>query len=130
MKIDFTGDDAFAGAFDQLCAALDLDVARHRENRSLTELALKWAAAGKPENSLMCSADIKAAERLFERRPRNAEPPPALVKDFLSIRRDRLERTSGAVAGHRPRLCETGGTCALRRRGCVHLRELAGLSPA
>jgi hypothetical protein len=70
------------------------------------------------------------AERLFERRPRNAEPPPALVKDFLSIRRDRLERTSGAVAGHRPRLCETGGTCALRRRGCVHLRELAGLSPA
>jgi hypothetical protein len=27
VKIDFTGDDAFAGAFDQLCAALDLDVA-------------------------------------------------------------------------------------------------------
>ena len=71
VKIDFTGDsdEAFAAALDQLCAALDLDVAWHRENRRLTELALKWDAAGRPADSLMRPADIKAAERLLERRP-------------------------------------------------------------
>ena len=93
VKIDFTGDsgEAFAAALDQLCAALDLDVAWHRENRRLTELALKWDAGGRPADSLMRPADIKAAERLLERRPRSAEPPPALLGDYLDASRARIE---------------------------------------
>ena len=91
MKIDFRddSDEAFAAALDQLCAALDLDVAWHRENRRLTELALKWDAGARPADSLMRPADIKAAERLLERRPRSAEPPPALLGDYLDASRAR-----------------------------------------
>ena len=48
VKITFLedGEQEFTAALDQLCAALDVDVAWHRENRRLTELALKWDAAG------------------------------------------------------------------------------------
>ena len=93
VKIDFTGDsgEAFAAALDHLCAALDLDVAWHRENRRLTELALKWDAGARPADSLMRPADIKAAERLLERPPRSAEPPPALLGDYLDASRARIE---------------------------------------
>ncbi len=93
VKIDFTsgGDEAFAAALDRLCAALDLDVAWHRENRRLTELALKWDAGARPADSLMRPADIKAAERLLERRPRSAEPPPALLGEYLDASRARVE---------------------------------------
>ncbi len=39
----------------------------------------------------MRPADIKAAERLLERRPRSAEPPPALLGDYLDASRARIE---------------------------------------
>ena len=39
----------------------------------------------------MRPADIKAAERLLERRPGNAEPPPALLGDYLDASRARIE---------------------------------------
>ncbi len=93
VKIDFTSDSdaAFTAALDQLCAALDLDVAWHRENRRLTELALKWDAGARPAESLMRPADIKAAERLLERRPRSAEPPPPLLGEYLDASRARIE---------------------------------------
>ena len=125
MKIDFTGDSdaAFAAALDQLCAALDLDVAWHRENRRLTELALKWDAGARPADSLMRPADIKAAERLLERRPRSAEPPPALLGDYLDASRARIEeetrrlrRTIGRafVKPARQALADGAGDSALR----------------
>ena len=56
-----------------------------------SRLALKWDAAGRLADSLMRPADIKAAERLLERRPRTAEPPPALLGDYLDASRARIE---------------------------------------
>jgi hypothetical protein len=49
VRIDFTGDAeaAFAAALDALCAALDLDVAWHRESARLTQLAVRWEKAGR-----------------------------------------------------------------------------------
>ena len=93
VKITFLedGEKEFTAALDQLCAALDVDVAWHRENRRLTELSLKWDAAGRQADSLMRPADIKAAECLLERRPRSAEPPPAVLGDYLDASRARVE---------------------------------------
>jgi TIR domain len=96
VKIEFLDDseEVFAAALDQLCAALDLDVAWHRENRRLTELALKWNAAGRPDDSLMRRADVKASERLLERRPKSAELPLSLLNDYLDASRARIEEDS------------------------------------
>ena len=65
VKIDFTddGEVAFAAALAQLTAALDLDVAWHRESRRLVELALKWEAEGRPADRVMSPADIRASEQ-------------------------------------------------------------------
>ena len=92
VKIDCVddGEGAFAAALDQLCAALDRDVAWHRESRRLTELAWKWDLEGRPAGRHMSPADITATERLLERRPRNADPPPPVLTDFLEASRARL----------------------------------------
>ena len=93
VKIDFSddGEAALVAALAQLCAALDLDVAWHRESRRLVGLALKWDAESRPADRVMSPADIRASERLLERRPRSADPPAQVLTDFLEASRTRLE---------------------------------------
>src|SRR5262245_19097492 len=104
VKIAFVDDaeEAFATTLDELCAALDVNVTWYRESRRMIELALKWAAEGRPADRLMSPADIRAIERLLECRPKNAEPPPRVViefRDFSRARQEeearRLRRTTG-----------------------------------
>ncbi|MBU2583558.1 MAG: toll/interleukin-1 receptor domain-containing protein [Alphaproteobacteria bacterium] len=85
VKIKFTanGEDRFDEALDALCAAIDVDIVWHRENRRLTELAIKWGGEGRPADRVLSAADIRAAETHFERRPRNARPPAEVLADFL-----------------------------------------------
>ena len=93
VKIEFLddGDEAFAVALDQLCTVLDVDVAWHRECARLTKLGLDWHNGGQQTDALMRPADIKSAERVFERQPRNTEPPPVLLADYLEASRSRME---------------------------------------
>ena len=92
VKIEFIddGEAAFAAALHQLCSALDLNVAWHRESRRLTELALKWEVEGRPADRVMSPADIRAAAQLLERRPGNADSPPLILFDFLDASRARM----------------------------------------
>jgi hypothetical protein len=90
VKIEFLDEANFGGTLDRLCAAVDLDVGWYRERARLTKLALDWNEGGQQADALMRPADIKAAERLFGRRPRNAELP-ALLSDCLEASRARLE---------------------------------------
>jgi hypothetical protein len=79
VKIDFTGEDAFAGAFDQLCAALDLDVAWHlgiRRDRLEEDVRRPCRVTGrgfaKPAGQAHCvAAAVCACESLRGSAPRN-----------------------------------------------------------
>ena len=127
VKIDFTGDGegAFAAALGELCAALDLDVTWHRESRRLTELALKWEAEGRPPDRVMNPADIRATERLLEGRPRNADPPPQVLTDFLSASRARLEEEMRRLRRTTGRAFVKPAEEALRDRPCDDALRLA-----
>ena len=94
VKLNFLDDggDAFEEALNHLCMALDIDVTWHRECARLTRLALDWKNSGEQAGALMRPADIKAAERVFERQPRNTEPPPSLLTDYLDTSRRILEK--------------------------------------
>ena len=81
VKIDFTDDSeaAFAAALDLLCAALDLDVAWHRESVRLTLLAVRWEKAGRTDDLLLSAADVRAVGTLLERRPAGGPEPSSLL---------------------------------------------------
>jgi hypothetical protein len=74
VRIDFTDDaePTFAAALDALCAALDLDVAWHRESARLTLLAARWDRAERTDELLLTGADVRAVGDLLERRPATA----------------------------------------------------------
>ena len=92
VKLDFVADQAFSSALDQLCAALNLDIAWCRESRRLTGLALEWESQGRPVDRIMSPADIKAVQRLLESRPRNADRPPQVLTEFLNASREHQEK--------------------------------------
>jgi TIR domain-containing protein len=96
VRIHFIDDreEAFISALNQLCVELDVDVAWYRESRRLTDIALKWNIEGKSPDRLMSPADVRATDHLLERRPRNAEPPPQFLIDFLHATRTRAEEES------------------------------------
>lgn len=93
VKLDFTDDDAtaFTLTLNQLCAALDTDVAWYRESRRLTALAARWDAAGRPEELLQSAADVRATGTLLEDRPRDAPGPPDLLLAMRDQSRERLD---------------------------------------
>ena len=92
-KIDFTddGEAAFAAALDRLAAALDLDVAWHRESARLTLLAVRWEKAGRPDDLLLTAADVRAVGNLLERRPAAAPEPSAVLVDLRDASRAKLD---------------------------------------
>jgi hypothetical protein len=127
VKITFVSDQdaAFTASLDELCGALDLDVVWYRECRRVTELAIRWAAEGQPADRLMSPADIRASERLLEKRPRTADPPAHVVTDFLDASRAlreqeerRLRRTTGRA------FVKPSGE-ALKEGDCEHALRLA-----
>jgi hypothetical protein len=75
----------------ELQKALLTDIAWVRERTRLVGLAEHWARGGRPADRVMSPADIGAAERLLEGRPRNADPPPQVLGVFLAASRARLE---------------------------------------
>src|SRR5262249_32508926 len=77
VKINFLDDSdaAFDVALDQLCDALNLDVAWHRESSRLMTLAVRWDKVGRPEELLLSAADVRAIGTLLEHLPRNAPEP-------------------------------------------------------
>jgi hypothetical protein len=99
FKIDFTGADeappadeaAFAAALDGLCAALDTDVAWHREAARLVTLATRWDNAGRPDDLLLTAADVRAAGTLLERRPAGAEGPGEVLVELRDASRAKLD---------------------------------------
>ena len=93
VKIDFTGDAeaAFAAALDALSAALDLDVAWHRESARLTQLAVRWEKAGRPNDLLLTAADVRAVGTLLERRPAGAPEPSEVLVALRDASRARLD---------------------------------------
>ena len=93
VKINFTVDseDRFAEAFDALCAAINIDIKWHRENRRLTELAVIWSSEDRSDDRVFSPADIRAAETLFERRPRDTDPPAEVLAAFLDHSRTKRE---------------------------------------
>jgi formylglycine-generating enzyme required for sulfatase activity len=107
IKIEFLdqADAAFDASVAELCAALDLDVDWHRENRRLTGLAVRWAQRERPDDSLLSAADVRAVGDLLEKRPRSApEPSPLLValRDRSRAKHDheaRLWRRMQAATG-------------------------------
>ncbi|MBU1210091.1 MAG: TIR domain-containing protein [Alphaproteobacteria bacterium] len=102
IKFLVDGVDRFDEALEKLCAAINKDVPWHRENRRLTELAIKWDGEGRPDDRVLSAADIRATETHFERRSRNEAPPANVLADFLDHsrtkreeERNRLRRTTG-----------------------------------
>ncbi len=92
-KIDFKENDgeAFATALCQLRNALDKDVRWYRENRRLTELAVRWDARGRPDELLLARADTRAIGECLENKPKDAPEPFAALLELRDKSRAKLD---------------------------------------
>jgi hypothetical protein len=90
ISFDGEGEAAFAAALDDLCTALDLDVAWYREAARLTALATRWDKAGRAEELLLGQFDVRKVGELLERRPAGAPDPAAILLELREASRARL----------------------------------------
>ena len=89
--IFFTAGHDFEAALGKLEQALLTDIVWLREHTRLVDLAEHWAKSGRPADRVMSPDDMRDTEDLFKSRPRNADPPPQVLADFLAASRARLE---------------------------------------
>jgi formylglycine-generating enzyme required for sulfatase activity len=96
VKIAFVDDapSTFEDSLSALRAALDVDVAWHRENRRLTALAVHWDQKGRPDDLLLARDDVRAVGNLLERRTRSSPEPAPILIELRDRSRERLDRDS------------------------------------
>lgn len=87
VKIRLSEDEAFATGIEELCHALDRDVAWLREQTRLLVAATDWDQSGKREEEMLRGAEISEAEAWSARRPASAPEVPELVLSFLAASR-------------------------------------------
>ena len=94
VKIPFVEDaqEAFDSSFEDLCLALETDIAWYREGRRLTELALRWDQRGRPGDLLLSPGDVRAVGTLLEKRPQSAPDPSPLLAELRDRSRARLDQ--------------------------------------
>jgi WD40 repeat protein len=102
VKLSFADDTKFDASFETLCAALEHDVAWHREGARLTALAVKWDQENRAESLLLPEGAIEGFDAWQTRRPSNASPPGELLQAYVAasraraqLERDRLSGSSG-----------------------------------
>lgn len=100
VKIDFSREDAFPSAFEELRGALLLDVAWHREGARLSARANRWSQNDRRADELLQGAEVGEAESWIGQRPASAPPPGELITDYIQMSRaeEEAERAS-ALAG-------------------------------
>src|ERR1700728_2723762 len=129
-------DDAqrFDQGIVQLVKALETDIHWIRRHTQFTEFAQRWHAAGRPgPGGLMLRPPllIEAEALLIALRPRDA-PDPALLREFVAVRRQAFDQEQAAIAQSQTNLVALAGD-AERERGnlvtalrlCVHATQKA-----
>jgi formylglycine-generating enzyme required for sulfatase activity len=111
VKLTFLDDTdaAFESDLNALCSALDTDIEWYREGRRLTELAMRWHNAGRPNDLLVTESDVRAIGALLERRPRDANSPSPILIEL----RDRSRAVFDQLARSKQRMLAALGLLML-----------------
>lgn len=88
VKLSFDTDTCdYESSLHALVAAIDVDVHWMRDSTRLTEMALRWDAAGRDADVLLQGSELLAAETLAARRPQSAPPIVDVVLAYLAASR-------------------------------------------